>query len=193
MRRIAAVGLLVLIAGLSGCGTKKVSVRGTVTRSGAKLTWPEGGYLSVIFFPENRERNPNVYKATATDLENSTYEVEAIPPGRYRVSVEQFDLKHNDALGRQFDPFRTPLYFDVPAEGGVIDIDVPLPVQTAGNRGFGGGKGGFGRKGPRKGGDPPAEPDKGKEEPARPEEKKGDSPAADDNKIEPPRLVERKD
>src|SRR5205814_2547543 len=126
----------------------------TVTRGGEKLTWPEDGYLLVIFIPQDRERDPNVYRATATDLGASTYRIDALPPGKYAVAVQQFDLKHMDALGGAYDPSHTTLEKEVPADGGTVDIDVPKPA--GGNGGGGPGRrGGRPRGGPgEKGGDP---------------------------------------
>jgi hypothetical protein len=177
-RRIAAACLLVVLAGLAGCGTKKVSISGAVTRGGEKLTWPDGGYLLVLFTPEDWGRDSTTYRATKTDLEASTYEVEAIPPGRYKVAVQHFDLKFNDALGKAHDAYRTTLVYEVPAEGGTVNID--LPASGAGTRSGGGPPGGGRKGGGKKGGPSPAEP--GKAEPAPPDDKKADPPQSDDKK-----------
>jgi hypothetical protein len=112
--------------GLAGCDLpKNQAIHGTVTRGGEKLTWPNGGTLLVIFFPEDRKANPNVYRAEG-DTATSTYTVAAIPPGRYKVAVHQFDPRHKDALRDAYDPVRTTLMFDVPPSGGTIDIDIPV-------------------------------------------------------------------
>lgn len=165
-RRLTAACLLAVLVALTGCGTKKAGISGTVTRGGEKLTWPDGGYLVVVFIPEDRDRDPNVYPATRTDLEASTYEIEGIPPGRYKVALQQMDPKHNDALGRAYNPSATTLEREVTSDGGTIDIDVPGP---AGGRPKGGG---FRPKGGRPKGPPAEEAGPQKEEPAKPEEKK---------------------
>lgn len=128
MRRlIPSACLLALLAGLAGCGSKKVAVSGTVTRGGEKMTWPNGGILLVIFIPEDRQRDTNVYNAT-TDTATSTYKIDAIPTGKYTVAVQQFDTKFMDALGGKYDPGHTDLKYEVTQAGQVIDVDVPAPA-----------------------------------------------------------------
>ncbi len=131
MRRfILGVGLLTS-GFLCGCSSspKPCSINGTVTRGGEKMTWPDGGILLVIFFPEDRVTHPEVY-AAQTDIATSTYTIAAIPPGRYKVAVQQFDTKFGDALNGAYDPTKTTLFFDVPPEGGVIDLDIPKADVT---------------------------------------------------------------
>jgi hypothetical protein len=194
-RAIATACLLAVLAGLAGCGTKKVSISGTITHNGQKLTWPDGGHLIVIFCPENPEQNDKRYPAQ-TDLDTSTYKIGAIPPGKYTVAVQQFDVNFNDSFGKAHDLARTKLTAEVTHDGQVIDVDVP--ATDHGGSGFGG-KGGFaGRRG-KKGGEPPAEPEKAKEEPGKvevappPREKKTDPPAQDEKKADPPKTDGKKD
>jgi hypothetical protein len=182
-RRIAAAGLLAVLAGLAGCGGKKVSISGTITQGGEKLTWPDGGHLLVLFLPENPDRNQNRYRAE-TDIETSTYKIDAIPPGRYTVAIQYFDMGFNDKFGKAYDPGRTTLPAEVTHDGQVIDVDVPA-TGNGGGGGFGGGKGGFGgKKGGKRGGPPPEPPpgppgagEPGKAEPAPPPGEKKDEPA----------------
>src|SRR5438552_1724687 len=130
-RLIPAAGLLVLLAGLSGCGAKKVSVSGTVTHGGQKLTWPDGGHLLVLFVPENPEKNPDRYSAQ-TDIATSTYRIDAIPPGKYTVAIQHFDTKFMDSFNKAYDAPRTTIEVVVPAEGGVIPIDIPATPGAKG-------------------------------------------------------------
>lgn len=123
--RIVIVSILGIALGLSGCSLdRKCMISGTVTHGGEKMTWPVGGVLLVIFFPEDRKRNPDVYSAQ-TDITTSTYTISNIPPGRYKVAVQQFDTKFHDTMNAAYDPSKTTLFLDVPPEGGVIDIDIP--------------------------------------------------------------------
>ena len=131
MRKLLpSICLMMLLAAFAGCGgSKKMSISGTVTRSKEKMTWPDSGFLLVIFLPEDRERDTNVYSAK-TDIDTSTYTIDAIPRGRYTVAVQQFDLKHMDALGGRYDPGHTDLKYEVTQNGQVIDIDVPAPAPA---------------------------------------------------------------
>lgn len=125
-RLLATCGLLSVVLALCGCGTPvKYAIKGTVTRGGEKLTWPDGGHFMVIFFPEDRQKNPEVYSAQ-TDLATSTYTIAAIPAGKYAVAVQQFDTKFMDALNAAYDPSKTKLVYEVaPQDGQTIDIDLP--------------------------------------------------------------------
>lgn len=147
-RRTAVVGLLAVLAGLCGCGGKKVSVSGTITQGGEKLTWPDGGSLLVIFLPENPEKNLARYSAK-TDTETSSFAIDAIPPGKYTVAVQQFDTRFMDGFNKAYDPGRTTLVREVTHDGQVIDIDIPAAGERRG--------GGFGGRRGKKAGDPPAE------------------------------------
>src|SRR5262245_43464373 len=103
---------LALVAGAVGCG-KKSNVHGTITRDGKPLVWKsEGGHLLVVFVPEDREADPNTYRAE-TDRETGEYRIAAIPAGKYRVAIQQFDEKHNDALRHTYDPAATTLTYEV--------------------------------------------------------------------------------
>lgn len=128
MPKLIPVLLLFFAAlALSGCAeTKKYTVNGTVTRSGEKLTWPNGGTLLVVFVAENLGKDPKArtYPAKA-DIATSTFTVSDIPPGQYLVAVQQFDTKHRDALGSVYDPGRTDITREVTEDHQVIDIDLP--------------------------------------------------------------------
>ncbi|HJZ54478.1 MAG TPA: hypothetical protein VKE74_05945 [Gemmataceae bacterium] len=147
-RLIPAVCILVIAAGLSGCSTRKYAISGTVTRGGEKLTWPNGGMLLVIYIPENRERDTNLYSAE-TDIATSTYKIAGIPPGKYTVAVQQFDPKFMDALGGVYDPGHTDIVQEVTQDGQVIDIDLPKerPNRKSAAGNGGGENGGGGRRG----------------------------------------------
>ncbi len=127
---IPRVCLLSLLVGLAGCGAdRKIAISGTVTRGGEKLTWPDGGLLLVIFFPEDRVRNPDVYSAE-TNIATSAYAIASIPPGRYKVAVQQFDTKFTDTMNAAYDPSKTTLMIDVPPDGGTLDIEIPAPEEA---------------------------------------------------------------
>lgn len=126
---------LAMVVGAAGCGggVKKYSVSGTVKRDGKPLEWKsEGGHLLVIFIPENREKDRNVYRAD-TDRETGTYRIAAIPAGKYVVAIQQFDERHNDALGHAYNPGATTWEQEVSKDGEVIDIDLPRVIPRREN------------------------------------------------------------
>jgi hypothetical protein len=123
-RLIPAAVAAAALAALGGCAAKKVAISGTVTHNGAKLAWPDGGYLVVIYIPDDRIKDPNVYRSE-TDTAASTYRIAALPPGKYKVAVQQFNPKHFDALNGVYDPGHTTIEKEVTADGQVIDIDIP--------------------------------------------------------------------
>ena len=132
------ISFSLLAVGLSGCEARTYKLTGTITTGGEKLTWPEGGTLLVIYFPEDRKKNTNVYKAQ-TDTATSTYEIEAIPAGRYKVAVQQFDTKHMDSFGGAYDPSHTTLLQEVTEGTQAIDIDIPRrePSKSPNRKGKG--------------------------------------------------------
>jgi hypothetical protein len=96
-----------------------------ITRDGKPLEWDsEGGHLLVLFIPENRRADGAVYRAD-TDRETGAFRIAEIRAGRYLVAVQQFDERHNDALGHKYDPSKSPLRYKVNESGQVIDIDLP--------------------------------------------------------------------
>lgn len=118
-----ALGVL-LIAGVTGCVRVKTNITGTVTCDGKPLVWnSEGGHLHLVFHPEP-ERGISPVKAD-TDWRTGTYRIAEIPAGKYRIAVQQFDEKHNDAFGGRLDAVRSNLHCEVTDDGQVINIDIP--------------------------------------------------------------------
>src|SRR4051812_31885702 len=94
---------LALVLGASGCA-RICKISGTITRDGKPLvSKSEEGHLLVIFLPEDRKANRDVYRAE-TDRETGTFTIVGIRSGRYRVAIQQFDEKHNDALEHKYNP-----------------------------------------------------------------------------------------
>src|SRR5947209_4485205 len=94
--RLLVLGLLLLVcltAAFFVFGRKqpKYTISGTITRDGKPLEWKgDNGVLDVKFVPLDREADPNVYKAD-TDRDAGTFTIVGIPPGSYRVSIQQMD------------------------------------------------------------------------------------------------------
>jgi hypothetical protein len=143
---MCAAGVLALAA-LAGCGgaPKPVAISGTVTHGGEKMTWPEGGggSLLVIFMPADPADTAR-YSARETDLATSSYKIAAIPPGRYKVAVQQFypsaKTNFNDTLDGRYDPGHTDLTAEVTHDGQVVNIDVPKAAKGTAGEGEGGRK-----------------------------------------------------
>src|SRR5262245_56825495 len=116
--------LLICLIAASGCARTRTNVSGTITRDGKPLEWgTENGFLLVIFVPENRRSDGEVYRAEAQM--DGTYKLNEIRSGRYKVAIQQFDEKFNDALNHKYDPGKSPLRYEVTDDGQVIDIDLP--------------------------------------------------------------------
>jgi hypothetical protein len=117
--------MLTLVVAATGCSGKRSDITGTITRDGKPLEWTsEGGILLVIFVPEDRQPNQDPYLAVG-DRATGTYRIAEIKAGRYMVAIHQFDEHHQDGLHNKYDPFKTPLRFEVTEDGQVIDIDLP--------------------------------------------------------------------
>src|SRR5262245_34012048 len=96
-RALTIVLLLFVIAGaLAFVGWSmydpKYTISGTITRDGKPLEWKtDNGVLLVLFVPMDRVKDANVYRAMKTDRKTGHYAITNIPPGPYRVSIQQQD------------------------------------------------------------------------------------------------------
>lgn len=130
----ARVVLIVIVLAGVGLGTAYLAglfddticnVSGKITRDGKPLVWKsEGGHLLVLFVPETRRANQDPYMAEV-DRAAGTYKVTGVKAGRYKVAIQQFDERHNDALNGKYDPGHTQHVVEVQEDGQVIDIDLP--------------------------------------------------------------------
>jgi hypothetical protein len=125
MNALKYVSLLsIFLVAAAGCARTRTNVTGTITRDGKPLEWStENGFLLVIFVPENRRSDGEVYRAEAQM--DGTFKLNEIRSGRYKVAIQQFDEKFNDALNHKYDPAKSPLRYEVTDDGQVIDIDLP--------------------------------------------------------------------
>lgn len=135
MRRLFAVLAVLLCLGAIGAAAAFLTwflyqptyaVAGTITRNGQPLTWKtEGGVLDVKFVPLDRQRDMNVYRALQTDRKAGTYRIQGIPPGSYRVSIQQQDPDSRfDLLNFEFSPGKSPILRDVVSDNDAMDIDL---------------------------------------------------------------------
>jgi hypothetical protein len=117
----------------AGCAKPQYQISGNITRDGKPLEWKsDEGMLLVIFVPLDRDRDNNVYKAE-TDRETGAYTIVGIPPGSYRVSIQQMDpAPTHDLLGFALSMAESTIIHDVKKEGEVIDIDLPRDLPRKG-------------------------------------------------------------
>lgn len=118
----------------NGCARPKYKITGTITRAGGPLEWKsDQGVLDVKFVPLDRKGDPNVYRAEATDRKTGAYTITGIPPGSYRVSIQQMDpYPTHDLLGFALSMSDSPILRDVRQHDQVIDIDIPKALPKAG-------------------------------------------------------------
>jgi hypothetical protein len=146
MRKLRiAVLVVLLVAGLFslvgltaayfmyGRAKPKYAISGTVTRDGKALEWKaDNRKLDVKFVPLDRVADDNVYSAE-TDTDAGTYTIAAIPPGSYRVSIQQMDpFPTHDLLNFALSMSGSTIRRDVTKNGEVIDIDIPKVLPRKG-------------------------------------------------------------
>jgi hypothetical protein len=117
----------------AGCAKPQYQISGNITRDGKPLEWKsDEGVLDVKFVPLDRDRDKNVYRAE-TDRQAGAYTIAGIPPGSYRVSIQQMDpFPTHDLLGFALSMAESTIIQDVTKEGEVIDIDLPRDLPKKG-------------------------------------------------------------
>lgn len=105
VRQAAVVGLLATIVCLAqGCnnGPKTVTAKGTVLRNGQPLPLSKTGVVQVTLIPDvgpDQQYTPYVGRCDTT----GKFEVLQVPPGKYKVGIEQLDpTPQDDKLRGQF-------------------------------------------------------------------------------------------
>jgi hypothetical protein len=122
---LAGAGLIFCLM-LSGCGGPS-TVRGKLTNGGQPLTVSDKGVIVMSFSPEGAP--PPGFGADVKP--DGTFEVKGpenkgVAPGKYRISVQQFDpYPGNDKLDGKFAPGKSPIIRDI--KGGSLDIDLAKP------------------------------------------------------------------
>src|SRR5262249_21836020 len=121
MKRLRKLGLALVCLGVfQGCGKGNghLNVVGRIVKNGAVLTVPEWNTSRVTFFPVTTDNRPpkNTYIAEF-DGANGPFRAvggdgTGIPPGRYRVALENFQ-KRKDLFNGAYDGDRSPYVFEV--------------------------------------------------------------------------------
>lgn len=121
--RLALV--LILVVATTSCNGNRTDITGSITRDGKPVVIEgEEGHILVLFLPEKWKSNSQVFRAEV-DRTSGTFRISEIRTGRYLVAIQQFDARHNDALGSKYNPGISPLRADVTENGQVIDFDLP--------------------------------------------------------------------
>jgi hypothetical protein len=121
----ATAGLLFCLT-VSGCGGPS-TVRGKLTNGGAPVTVSDKGVIVMTFAPEGMT-GPGFGADVKPDgsFEVKGPENKGVPPGKYRISVMQYDpYPTTDKLDGKFGPGKSPIVRDV--HGGTLEIDLAKP------------------------------------------------------------------
>ena len=126
VRRAAVVGLLATAVVLSGCGKKpNVTVKGTILRDGKPIAVSKTGVLQVTLRPDVGEGQQYTPKLGECDRATGEFVIPDVPPGKYKVGVEQFDPSP------QFDKLNYAFSADKGKFIREIDGKAPLTIDVA--------------------------------------------------------------
>jgi len=117
--------VLVLTAALAGCSTRRpITVKGKVLNKGAPLAVARAG-VQVTLVPVDPQTSSSNRVGRAEP--DGSFTIEDVPPGKYRVAVEQFDpTPMVDKLGGAFSPAKTKIVREVDGKA-PLDIDLSKP------------------------------------------------------------------
>jgi len=127
-RDVAAAWLLVAVAVYVGCGKKaNVAVKGTVLRSGQPIAVSKTGVLQVTLQPDVPEGQPYSLKIGECDHATGQFEIQDVPPGKYKIGVEQFDPNpFTEKLNGKMRPENSKIVRDIDGKAPLtIDLDKP--------------------------------------------------------------------
>jgi hypothetical protein len=112
---------------LSGCGTKLVTVKGTVVNSAQPLTLGPTGSILLTLVPDVPEGTPYTTYPGYPDA-SGKFEIKEVPPGKYKVAVEVNDpLPGDDKLKGKFSVKNTTIKREVVDEKTPLTIDLASP------------------------------------------------------------------
>ena len=118
--------LFLLIICFLGCGGNKVvKVEGKFSVAGETVELKKTSVIQIIFYPDSSD-SKNVTSFPA-DFDSSSfiYKINAIPVGKYKVSVVYLDpYPSNDKLQGAYGPNKTPINIELTGNK-TFDIDIP--------------------------------------------------------------------
>ena len=127
-RHIRTASWLIVYAALgalaSGCGSGKVKVTGKVTNAGQPLA-THTGHVQVMLVPDVAPGTPSTNIPAIVNPDGS-FAIDDVPPGKYKVAVEQQDTPMSDGLGGLFNDQNTKIVRDIDGKA-PLNIDVSKP------------------------------------------------------------------
>jgi hypothetical protein len=116
---------IVLTLSLTGCAPKLVTVTGTVLNNSQPIQVSQTGSVLVTLVPDVPEGSPYTTYPGRLDA-TGKFEILEVPPGKYKVAVEQNDpLPGDDKLKGKFSAKNTTIRREV------IDEKTPLTIDLA--------------------------------------------------------------
>jgi hypothetical protein len=105
VRQALLICLLAILAITSGCnrGPRTVTVTGNVLRDGQPIAVSPTGYIQVTLQPDVSPETPFTPRLAECDRATGKFQFTDIPPGKYKVGIEQFDpTPQNEKLNGAF-------------------------------------------------------------------------------------------
>jgi hypothetical protein len=92
-RNAAVAWLLMAVVVCVGCGKKNnnITVTGSVLRNGQPLPVSKNGYVQVTIQPDSDPGKAFTPRLAECDKATGKFEIQDIPPGKYKVGIQQFD------------------------------------------------------------------------------------------------------
>lgn len=118
---------VVLTLSLTGCAPKLVTVTGTVLNNSQPIQVSQTGSVLVTLVPDVPEGSPYTTYPGRLDA-TGKFEILEVPPGKYKVAVEQNDpLPGDDKLKGKFSAKNTTIRREVVDEKTPLTIDLANP------------------------------------------------------------------
>ena len=126
-RDAAAAWLLVAVAVCVGCGKKdsNITVTGSVVRDGKPLSVSKNGYVQVTIQPDVDPGKAFTPRLAECDKATGKFEIRDIPPGKYKVGIQQFDPDPTT------DKLKGAFYVDTSKIVRDLDGKTPLDIDLA--------------------------------------------------------------
>jgi hypothetical protein len=125
VRPIVTLMLCVALGAGSGCGGN-IQVSGKLTKGGKPLPPSQTGHVEIKLIPVNAKEHYTTQVGIVD--EKGSFEIPDVPPGKYKVTVEEMGDPTNpasDTLGGQFSEQNTKIIREI--DGKPLDIELNKP------------------------------------------------------------------